>query len=86
MISIGSIDWFKLNRTLHRDIGYLCIGLAIVFAISGIALNHVGDWDPNYIVERTEKVFLAKSDLPDKQLNVELLMLFPSSEPIKATY
>jgi hypothetical protein len=86
LIKLGSIDWFKLNRTLHRDIGYLCIGLTIVFAISGIALNHVGDWDPNYIVERTEKAFLAKSDLPDKQLNVELLMLFPSSEPIKATY
>ncbi|MBA6396944.1 hypothetical protein [Colwellia sp. BRX10-4] len=81
-----SINWYKLNRTLHRDIGYLCIGLTIVFAISGIALNHAGDWNPNYIVERTEKAFFTNSDLPDKQLNTELLALFPNSAPIKATY
>jgi hypothetical protein len=81
-----SINWFKLNRSLHRDIGYLCVGLTIVFAVSGIALNHLRDWNPNYIVERTEKAFFAKSDLPDKALNVELLALFPSNDPIKATY
>ena len=45
-----SINWFKLNRSLHRDIGYFCIGMTLIFAISGIAVNHVEDWSPNYEV------------------------------------
>jgi len=41
----------KWVRILHRDIGYLSVGLIIVYGISGIAVNHVKDWNPNYIVE-----------------------------------
>lgn len=86
MTKKSSINWFKLNRTLHRDIGYLCIGLTIVFAVSGIALNHIGDWNPNYIVERVKKKLIDKSSLSDEQLNEKLLVLFSFKEPIKTTY
>jgi uncharacterized protein len=41
----------KLNRITHRDIGYLVAGLTIIYAVSGIALNHKHDWNPNYIIE-----------------------------------
>ncbi len=41
----------KLNRVTHRDIGYLIAGLTIIYAISGIALNHKHDWNPNYIID-----------------------------------
>jgi len=44
----------KLNRVTHRDIGYLITGLVIVYALSGIALNHKHDWNPNYIVDTSE--------------------------------
>ncbi len=81
-----AINWFKLNRTLHRDIGFLCIGLTLVFAISGIALNHIGDWNPNYIVERSEKAFVETAKAPDEQINKALLTLFPKTPPIKASY
>jgi len=81
-----AINWFRLNRSLHRDIGYLCIGLTLVFAISGIALNHRSDWNPNYIVERSEKVFAESAKAPDEQLNKALLRLFPQTPPIKASY
>jgi len=37
-----------LLRSLHRDSGYLGVGLTIVYAISGIAVNHVKDWDPSF--------------------------------------
>lgn len=37
-----------LLRLLHRDIGYLLVGLTFVYALSGLAVNHVGDWDPNF--------------------------------------
>jgi hypothetical protein len=38
-------------RTLHRDLGFLAFGLTIVYAVSGIAVNHIGTWDPNFIRE-----------------------------------
>ncbi|MBL9106973.1 MAG: hypothetical protein JNL82_39090 [Myxococcales bacterium] len=35
-------------RALHRDLGYLAVGLTFVYALSGIAVNHIADWDPNF--------------------------------------
>ena len=35
-------------RALHRDLGYLAVGLTIVYAVSGLAVNHISDWDPNF--------------------------------------
>ena len=45
----------KWNNILHRDIGYLIFGLTIVYGISGIAVNHIQDWNPNYSKE--EEIF-----------------------------
>lgn len=47
--------WRKLNRILHRDIGYFFFGMSIIYGLSGIALNHIDDWDPSYII-RNERV------------------------------
>ncbi len=44
----------KLNRITHRDLGYLFFGMSIIYALSGISLNHIKDWNPNYIVETRE--------------------------------
>ncbi len=41
----------KLNRVTHRDIGYLIAGLSLIYAISGITLNHKNDFNANYIVD-----------------------------------
>lgn len=38
---------------LHRDVGYLAVALTIAYAISGIAVNHIADWNPNYRVTKT---------------------------------
>ncbi|APF19033.1 hypothetical protein Calab_3376 [Caldithrix abyssi DSM 13497] len=46
------IHWRKWNNILHRDIGYLAVGLTIIYAISGIAVNHVEDWNPSYEIRR----------------------------------
>jgi len=45
------MKWRKLIRVLHRDIGYAATALTIIFSISGIAVNHIDDWNPNYKVE-----------------------------------
>ena len=42
------IKWRKVNNILHRDVGYFFFGMCIIYALSGIALNHISDWDPNY--------------------------------------
>ncbi len=49
------INWRHLNNVLHRDIGYLAVGLTVVYAVSGVALNHVRDWNPSYRVEKTTR-------------------------------
>ncbi len=43
--------WRKWNRILHRDVGYFFFGMTIIYALSGIALNHIDDWNPSYIIE-----------------------------------
>lgn len=80
------INWFRLNRELHRDIGYFCIGLTLVFAISGIALNHLRHWNPNYIVDRQEQQVTLDNSLSDEALNQALLAQFDIAEDIRATY
>ena len=40
----------KLIRVLHRDLGYFFFGLSIIYAVSGIALNHIRDFNPNYSI------------------------------------
>lgn len=80
------INWFRLNRELHRDIGYFCIGLTLVFAISGIALNHLRHWNPNYIVDRQAKILTLDNTMSDDVLNAALLSNFDIDEGIRATY
>jgi uncharacterized protein len=46
------IKWRKWNNILHRDIGYTVAVLTIVYATSGIAVNHVADWNPNYKIDK----------------------------------
>ncbi len=38
----------RLLRAVHRDMGYLAVGLTLVYAASGLAVNHIADWDPNF--------------------------------------
>lgn len=51
----------KWSRILHRDIGYFFIGTTLIYGISGIALNHMSDWNPNYSV--TVEHFTTDLDL-----------------------
>ncbi|HDJ34235.1 MAG TPA: hypothetical protein ENF21_09100 [Bacteroidetes bacterium] len=44
-------NWRKWIRIIHRDFGYLFFGATIVYGLSGIALNHLDEWNPNYIIE-----------------------------------
>lgn len=57
---------FKLRpwlRALHRDLGYLAVGLTMIYALSGLAVNHIADWDPNF--SQVEREFDVPAPLPD---------------------
>ena len=37
---------------LHRYLGYFFLGITLVYAISGLAVNHMEDWNANFIMDR----------------------------------
>lgn len=44
-------------RAIHRDIGYLSVGFTLIYALSGLAVNHIADWDPNFTqIDRTHQL------------------------------
>jgi hypothetical protein len=53
------MNWRKLIIATHRDVGYFFAGLTVIYAISGIAVNHIEDWNPNYVI-RTETVSVGE--------------------------
>lgn len=54
--------WRPALRALHRDLGYLAVGLTLVYAASGIAVNHLSAWDPNFV--NFEREFVVSTPLP----------------------
>ncbi|MCD6366853.1 MAG: PepSY-associated TM helix domain-containing protein [Bacteroidales bacterium] len=77
------MKWRKLNSVLHRDLGYFFTGVILIYAISGLAINHLRDWNPNYSVETKTIDFsfpkdyklisedLIKSELKKSELDVK---------------
>jgi uncharacterized protein len=58
--------WRAWLRAIHRDIGYLAIGFTIIYAVSGIAMNHIDDWDPSFDAsERVVKITPIADDATD---------------------
>ena len=41
-------NWRRWFRAFHRDIGYVAVALVLAYSLSGIAVNHIEDWNPNY--------------------------------------
>lgn len=54
--------WRKWNRAIHRDLGYVFVALTIIYSLSGIAVNHINDWNPNYVISMRE----FKAEVPDQ--------------------
>lgn len=52
----------KWLRALHRDFGYIAVGLTFIYALSGLAVNHIADWDPNF--ESFEREYVVSTPLP----------------------
>jgi uncharacterized protein len=88
--------WRKWNRATHRDLGYFFVAMTIIYSLSGIAVNHIHDWNPNYVISVRE----FDADIPqdaqsiDKEKIMNMLIsigeqnnykkhYFPSSDQLK---
>lgn len=88
----------RWNVAWHRDLGYFFSFLTIIYCISGIALNHINDWNPDFIIHR-ETVQLSKkyqrSEINDQMVRTlgELVkekgykvVDFPTADQVKIYY
>lgn len=44
----------RLNIATHRDLGYFFSTLIVIYCLSGLALNHVDEWNPDFIITKQE--------------------------------
>ncbi len=65
--------WRPWLRALHRDLGYLAVGLTFVYALSGLAVNHIADWDPNFT--NFEREFVLEGPLPDDEQQAAAIVM-----------
>ena len=82
------MKWRKWNNVIHRDLGYLCVGLTLVYAISGLAVNHYRDWNPNYRVA-SSTANLGPLELDDQESSAsaqEILDRLGQSGTIRTTF
>jgi uncharacterized protein len=60
--------WRAWLRAIHRDVGYIAVGFTVIYALSGIAMNHIEDWDPNFhSSEFTVTIAPIPDELTDEQ-------------------
>lgn len=64
------------NITLHRDLGYFFSSLLIAYCLSGLALNHIDDWNPDFIITK-QNIQLDKT-YTTAQLTPEMVKEFSS--------
>lgn len=76
--------WRGAVKALHRDVGYLCFGLTIAFALTGVLLNHLHDWNPNYRmakVARTIDPYPEPSSFAEKDVPSLLARIGETGKP-----
>jgi len=83
-----AFNWRKWNRIIHRDFGFFFFGMTLIYAISGIAINHINDWNPNYDIENTYYTISNPEQFndADEAKILELLELVGQEENYKKYY
>jgi len=61
----------RLNIATHRDLGYFFSSLVIVYSLSGIALNHINDWNPDFIIQK--ETVRIKGQYSTQELTPEII-------------
>ena len=73
-------------RWLHRELGYLTVGLTLVYAISGLAVNHAHHWNANYERTRTVQQIDPPGTGPTPEVTRLVLERLALDETVKNTW
>ena len=57
----------RLLRVIHRDLGFFVVGITLVYAVSGIILNHLSGKDPAFQTEA--KTLQLPANLTENELS-----------------
>ena len=60
--------WFRI---IHRELSYVFAGMLLVYAISGIALNHKNSFNSQYSITRTEYQFAPTAQEATDQAQID---------------
>jgi hypothetical protein len=74
----GLRKWFRI---IHRDLSFFFSGVIIIYAVSGIMLNHRGSINPNYTVKLHS--LQAEGTFPMTKENVSKPMVIDMLKPIE---
>jgi len=89
-----TFKWRKWNKAVHRDFGYFFFGMVLIYSISGIAINHLHDWNPNYVV-LTEDINITPPGVDISKADIKKILepfgeadnyrshYFPNNEVVK---
>jgi uncharacterized protein len=64
----------KTLRSWHRDLGYLVVGITLIYTVSGIAMNHRQDWNPHYSLITETRSFPENQKLDYSRAEMEVLL------------
>lgn len=72
---------------LHRDLGYFFFGTTIIYAVSGVLLNHIREWNSNYeiTVEQATLKWTGIEEISDQEVR-ELLGQIGETQAFKSFY
>jgi hypothetical protein len=78
--------WRPWIRAIHRDVGYFSVGLTFIYALSGLAVNHIADWEPNF--RQVSRVHQLPLPLPaeDEPLAEEVRQKLAGQAPVREVY
>lgn len=65
--------WRAWLRSFHRDFGYLAIGFTVIYAVSGIAQNHLEDWGE--VSYKSYEETIAIAPIPDATPDAQAIQL-----------
>lgn len=65
--TVKSKSFTRWMRAIHRDLGFLMVGLCVIYAVSGFLLNHIDGGDPAYT--KTTEVLRLEKGLSQEELS-----------------
>jgi hypothetical protein len=78
--------WRLWVRAIHRDIGYFSVGLTFIYALSGLAVNHISDWEPNFRQISRQHQLPLPLPIEDPEIVQRALDALALQEPVREVF